>query len=65
MAEGNESASVQLIKLEDGQWGLAVRTFTGGCGGEDCWSTEVVRRYALKSGKLAQVGRPSVLTKRD
>ena len=63
--EGSESASVQLIKLEDGQWGLAVQTFTEGCGGESCSSAEVVRRYSLKNGKLAQIGAASVRTKRD
>jgi hypothetical protein len=63
--EGSESASVQLIKLEDGQWGLAVRTFTEGCGDEDCSSGEVVRRYSLKKGKLTQIGAPSVRTKRE
>jgi len=63
--EGNEASSVELIKLEDGRWGLAVRTFADSCGGEDCWSSEVVRRYSLKNGKLAQVGRPSVHTKRE
>jgi hypothetical protein len=63
--EGSESASVQLIKLEDGQWGLAVRTLTDGCGEDSCSSTEVVRRYSLKNGKLAQIGAPSVRTKRE
>ena len=56
--EGHVWASVELVKLEDGRWALAVRTARDACCDQD-HDSEEVQRYALKSGKLAPLGRPT------
>ncbi len=56
--EGDVSASVELVKLDDGKWALSVRHARSAYDENDRGS-EDVRHFTLKSGKLVPVRRPS------